>query len=122
MGPALTPSAQISLANASRLVGSWRGTWRNTRGASGPLTVFMAQSTTLDRLIGTVQFSGGSCPRVASLEGGPVADTLVLTADLGPPCGVVTLTFIESRSEEPRLTGSFKTEYPENGLFAVYPR
>lgn len=121
LGPPPVTPAPISLANVSLLAGSWQGTWRNSRGAAGALAVSIASAATRERVSGTVHFSDSRCPRVAPLEGRMVDDRLVVTADLGSPCGIATLTFIESRSGERRLTGSFKTDYPEDGLFVVYP-
>lgn len=128
LGPpdrALTP---ISLSIPA-LVGSWRGTWRNTLGASGEL-ILRIDSAGRDRVSGVVQFAGAMCTRSARLDdrarrengGMPARSSLILTADLGPPCGKVTLSIVESRSEVPRLVGSYRTEYPESGLFAIYPR
>lgn len=110
-----------SLESVSRIAGSWSGTWRNTRGASGNLNVTISPASG-ERVTGTVEFSRGVCPAVAPFEGALADRKLTATADLGGPCGTVVLEIVESRSEVPRLTGSFKNAYPETGLFAIYPR
>lgn len=121
LGAPTASPVRFSLASPSRLVGIWSGTWRSTRGASGRLTVLITEAAT-DRVMGTVQFSAATCPQMAPFEGTLVERTLTLTAYLGAPCGNVVLTIIESRAEEPRLVGSYRTDYPESGLLAIYPR
>jgi len=83
-----------------------------------------------DRLSGTVQLAGSTCPGIAHLDGPTHREkiaasgemTVTLTADLGPPCGKLSLSLVPSRSEVPRLVGSFKNDHPDSGLLAIYPR
>ncbi len=129
LGPATRTPQQLSLLNLPVLAGSWRGTWRNTRGAAGDLLLIISAAEN-DRVSGTVRFLGSTCPQLASLDStvnrekspAPGEISVTLTADLGPPCGKLTLSLVQSRSEVPRLVGSFKNDYPESGLFAIYPR
>ena len=119
LGPPVSTS--VSLASATRALGGWRGTWRTMKGADGEMRVSLRPSDA-GRVAGTVQFIGGVCSGVASLDGTLEATKLVMRGDLGPPCGATVLEIIESRSEVPRLVGRFQTDYPEEGLFAIYPR
>lgn len=121
LGPRETAVSPVTVAHAARTFGGWRGTWRSYRGESGTFIAYLGPAGG-DRVSGSVQFLGGRCARTAAVDGAVVNRTLILEGDLGGPCGAVTLSLSDSRSDVPRLVGSYRTALPEQGLFAIYPR
>jgi len=64
----------------------------------------------------------GPSPAPPPFEGSLADGRLTVPTDPGPPRGALSLTIIESRAEELRLLGAYRTDDPESGLFAIYPR
>jgi hypothetical protein len=95
--------------------GKWRGGWSSDIGPWGGPFILSLENTN-GVVSGTVLFGNSSCPSTKPIQLKSLdEDKLVLSAELGHPCGTLTMTIRWISGEFESLNGGYVAGFPDEG-------
>ena len=114
------PMHQIDLTDLSSLPRLWEGSWESkknvTRGGSIRVNITDVRE---NKLNGTIIVYNSVCPSVSQFRGEVKNNKLMISADLGPPCGEMKAE-AEPHGEE--LQGLYEVGIPDFGSVRINPK